>query len=110
MEQKELSRIKAKERRRLRKFLQDSPASTKGAVESLVEELVDIKIYMAQVKELLEETGFVEEYQNGANQRGKKKSVPFEVLCTLQKNYGLLHGRLVSLIVAAIEEGGETER
>jgi hypothetical protein len=108
MEQKELSRIKSRERRRLRKYLKDSPISTKGAVESLIEELTDLKGYMAQVKELLEETGFIETYQNGANQFGRKKSIPLETLSMLQKNYSTLHGRLAALIVADMpEEGSE---
>ena len=104
MDKRKITRIKNQERKRLENFLQDAPISTKGAVESIIEELCDIKAYMAEVKELLNETGFVEEYQNGANQRGKKKSVAFEVLNTLQKNYGMLQGRLSSLIVATVME------
>lgn len=107
MNERMISRIKGKERRRLKLFLQDAPASTRGAVESIVEELVTLKALIAQASEAVETCGFTEIYDNGGGQRGRRRSLEFDALLRLQKNYGLLHGRLVSLIVATVVEEGD---
>ena len=102
MDKSKLESIAKKERTRLKKFLSDAPESTKGAVESLIEEIVDTKVMLAKAKDELELTGFTEDYQNGATQRGKKRSIAFDAVLALQKNYSTLNGRLAALIVATV--------
>ena len=104
---RKINAIKKLERQRLEKFLQDAPDSCKGAVDSIVEELIDTKVLMAQAKAELEVVGVTEVYTNGANQQGTKLSTPFKALTQLQSRYAILHGRLVSLIVATLEGDDE---
>ena len=76
-----------KELRKLKKISQQLSPEKQKICASLIADLA----FMAEQLEILradiQENGWDEEYQNGANQHGRKKRVEADAYITLQKNY-----------------------
>lgn len=78
--------IKA-EKRKLAGLYRSMDAKTKKAVDSLVDEAAFMSASLYELRQIINEKGYTEEYQNGANQKGVKKCSEVEVYNTMIKNY-----------------------
>lgn len=80
---------------------------TKKSVGSLVEEAAFMGASLYQLRKIINEKGYTEEYQNGANQSGIKKCSEIEIYNVMIKNYMSIIKQLTDLIPKA--EGGKPE-
>lgn len=75
-----------KEINRLKKLFEKVPAKTLDKVKSLIENAAFMTVTLDDLQDAINRKGVVEEYQNGANQKGFKKTCEVEVYNTMVKN------------------------
>ena len=80
---------------------------TKDTVDSLVDEAAFMAASLYELREIINEKGYVETYQNGANQKGVKKCSEVEIYNTMIKNYSSVVKQLTDLIPKKQEDTGE---
>jgi len=100
---KELStdkRIK-KEYRELKKTFAGIDSNKMELVDRLIQRAAFMKIQMEDLEKSIDAEGWTEEYQNGANQTGVKKSSSAEVYLQLSKQYPTIIKQLTDLVPAA---------
>ncbi|HJA18943.1 MAG TPA: hypothetical protein H9959_03485 [Candidatus Mediterraneibacter ornithocaccae] len=78
--------IKA-EKRKLAGIYTRLDKKTKRSVDSLVDEAAFMAASLYELRKIIDEKGYTEEYQNGANQKGIKKCSEVEIYNTMIKNY-----------------------
>lgn len=78
--------IKA-EKRKLSGIYSRLDKKTKKAVDSLIDEAAFMAASLYELRQIIDEKGYTEEYQNGANQKGVKKCSEVEIYNTMIKNY-----------------------
>ena len=71
---------------------------TKKSVSSLVNEAAFMGASLYELRQIINERGYTEEYQNGENQRGVKKCSEVEVYIQLSKNYMAIMKQLTDLL------------
>ena len=98
--------IKA-EKRKLAGIYTRMDKKTKKAVDSLVDEAAFMAASFYELREIINEKGYVETYQNGANQKGVKKCSEVEIYNTMIKNYSSVVKQLTDLIPKKQEDTGE---
>lgn len=98
--------IKA-EKRKLSGIYTRLDKKTKKAVDSLVGEAAFMAASLYELREKINEKGYVEAYQNGANQKGIKKCSEVEIYNTMIKNYSSVVKQLTDLIPKKTENVGE---
>lgn len=79
--------LEKKEKRKLTAIYKKLDKDTKKSVEHLVEEAAFMAASLCELREIINEKGYTEEYQNGANQKGIKKCSEVEIYNTMIKNY-----------------------
>lgn len=94
------TRIK-KETKRLMKIFADMDSNKLAAVKALIDRLAFITVNLQDLEEDLLLEGWVEEYTNGANQAGVKKSAKADVHISLTKNLNALTKQLLDIVPAA---------
>ena len=80
------SRIKSEEAK-LRSIFKDLPDDARETTEKLIGNAAFMAATLEDLQEYINEHGCTEEYQNGENQFGKKKSSEVDVYNTMIKNY-----------------------
>lgn len=73
-------------------------AKTKKATQSLIDEAAFMSASLYELRVIINKKGYTETYQNGANQKGIKKSSEMEIYSTLIKNYNTTIKQLTDLI------------
>ena len=86
------------EKRKLTGICSKIEKKTKKAVESLIDEAAFMAASLYELRKIIEEKGYTEEYQNGANQKGVKKTSEIEIYNTMIKNYMATVKQLTDLI------------
>lgn len=71
---------------------------TKKAVDSLIEQAAFMAASLYELAEIINEKGYTEEYQNGANQKGVKKCSEVEIYNVMIKNYMSVVKQLTDLL------------
>ena len=99
-----LKRIK-KERTRLMKLFADLDENKKKTCEALIDRAAFITISLQDLEKQLNETGWVETYQNGENQYGMKKAAAADVHISLTKNLNAIMKELLNLVPPAQKKG-----
>lgn len=89
--------IKA-EKRKLAGIYTRLDKKTKKSVDSLVDEAAFMAASLYELRKIIDEKGYTEEYQNGANQKGVKKRSEVEIYNTMIKNYSAIVKQLTDLI------------
>ncbi len=79
------------------------------AVDSLIEEAAFMAASLYELRQIIDEKGYTEEYQNGANQKGVKKCSEVELYNTMIKNYTSIVKQLTDLIPKDASNGGMAE-
>lgn len=70
--------------------IKDLPAERKERALKLLEKAEFMESELTKLQEAINEKGWTEEYQNGANQHGIKKSTEGEIYNSMIKNYALI--------------------
>lgn len=82
-------KAKAKKKRitEYNKIFKDLSTGKKKLIKKAIEQAVHMEFQLDELQIALEKVGFVEEYQNGNNQYGKKESTESKAYNQLMKNY-----------------------
>lgn len=106
-EEKSKEEIIKAEKRKLAGIYTRLDPKTKKAVDSLIDEAAFMSASLYELRETINEKGYVETYQNGANQRGIKKCSEVEIYNTMIKNYSSVVKQLTDLIPKKNDSSGE---
>ena len=106
-EGKDKDEIIKEEKRKLAGIYTRMDKKTEKAVDSLVDEAAFMAASLYELREIINEKGYVETYQNGANQKGVKKCSEVEIYNTMIKNYSSVVKQLTDLIPKKQEDTGE---
>ena len=71
---------------------------TKKSINSLMNEAAFMSASLYELRQIINAKGYTEEYQNGANQKGVKKSSEIEIYNTMIKNYSAVMKQLTDLL------------
>ena len=91
----------AKEKRRLLKIFKDLEPNKLNTCKALINRAAFITVSLEDLEEQLNETGWVEVYQNGENQSGLKKAAAADVHISLTKNLNAIIKQLLELVPPA---------
>ena len=97
-EEKSKDEIIKAEKRKLAGIYTRLDKKTKKSVDSLVDEAAFMAASLYELRKIIDEKGYTEEYQNGANQKGVKKCSEVEIYNTMIKNYSAIVKQLTDLI------------
>lgn len=92
---------------KLKKCVKNSPKSIQNLAIPAIEQLAFMVTEMTKLANEIEEKGWTEKYQNGANQSGIKKSAAADSYLSLSKNYNAVLKTVKELISDA--GAGESE-
>lgn len=98
---------RSKELNKLKKIFKDIEPSKRQTVEKLISNAAFMAESLDELQEIIREKGFVEEYQNGANQFGIKKCSEVEIYNTMIKNYSSVVKQLVDLLPSGAASGSD---
>lgn len=90
-----------KEKARLMELFKDLEPNKLQTCLALIDRAAFITISLEDVEAQLNETGWVEPYQNGENQSGWKKSAAADVHISLTKNLNTIIKQLLELVPPA---------
>ena len=76
-----------KEFAKLKKSLKGIDESRKLTIEKLLQEAAFMTVTLDETRQIIARDGIIEEYQNGANQKGLKKSSAVEVYDKMMTTY-----------------------
>ena len=94
----DLEKIK-QERARLDGIYKDLPQDIKKTADKLIANAAFMAVTLDSLAAIISEKGCTEQYQNGANQSGTKKSVEVDVYNTMIKNYKSIVDTLLGLLL-----------
>lgn len=97
-EEKTKEEIIKAEKRKLAGIYTRLDKKTKRSVDSLVDEAAFMAASLYELRKIIDEKGYTEEYQNGANQKGIKKCSEVEIYNTMIKNYSSVVKQLTDLL------------
>ena len=86
------------EKNKLNRMFKEIEEKKKKTVEKLVMNAAFMAISLEDLQKIINEKGYTEEYQNGANQRGVKKCSEVEIYNTMIKNYSSVIKQLTDLL------------
>lgn len=89
--------IKA-EKEKLNGIYSKLESKTKKSVSSLIDEAAFMAASLYELRKIINEKGYTEEYFNGANQHGTKKCSEVEIYINLSKNYMSIMKQLTDLL------------
>lgn len=87
-----------KEKKKLEGIIKGIPEDKKKLVEGLIADASFMAEQLEVLRQHIIENGWSEEYQNGANQRGKKTSVEAEMYVKVQKSYASIIRQLTDFL------------
>ena len=90
-----------REKKRLQELFKDLDPNKLKTCQALIDRAAFITISLQDLEEQLNETGWVEEYQNGENQSGRKKAAAADVHISLTKNLNAIVKQLLELVPPA---------
>ena len=93
-----------KEKKRLQEIFKDMEPNKLSTCQALIDRAAFITISLQDLEEHLNETGWVEPYQNGENQSGLKKAAAADVHISLTKNLNAIVKQLLDLVPPAQKE------
>lgn len=98
-----------KEKKKLDKIIKDIPADKKQLVEGLVADASFMAEQLEILRDYIAVNGWSEEYQNGANQRGKKTCVEADMYVKVQKSYSAVIKQLTDFLPKDTSENNNDE-
>ena len=98
-----------KEKKRLDALFKDLDENKLKTCRALIDRAAFITISLQDLEVQLNETGWVETYQNGENQSGMKKAAAADVHISLTKNLNAIVKQLLDLVPPAQKASRLTE-
>jgi ribosomal protein RSM22 (predicted rRNA methylase) len=86
------------EKKKLQGIYSKLETKTKRSVSSLIDEAAFMAASLYELRQIINEKGYTEEYQNGANQSGTKRSSEVDIYIQLEKNYASVIKQLTDLL------------
>lgn len=86
-----------KEISRLKKVFKDLDKNLLQTVDSLIRTAAFMSVSLEELQEIINEEGYTEEYQNGANQSGRKQSEEIKTHIAMTKNHAVIMKQLADL-------------
>lgn len=83
---------------RLLEYYKPLPPHKLGVVLPLIQNSAFMKVTLEDLQEIINQQGCSDEYQNGANQKGKKSSAELQSYNALIKNYTTVQKQLVAML------------
>lgn len=96
-----------KEKKKLEGIIKDIPEDKKKLVEGLIADASFMAEQLEVLRTYIAKNGWSEEYQNGANQRGKKTSVEADMYVKVQKAYQSIIRQLNDFIPTGTASKGD---
>lgn len=96
-EKKRKAKIK-KETKRLNEIFKNIETNRSKLVESLIADAAFQRVTLEETREIISRDGVIEVYQNGANQKGIKKSSAVEVYDKMVNTYSKIIKQLCDLL------------
>lgn len=93
-----------------KKIIKSLPKNKREIAEKLLEKIEFMETELGNLQAILKEKGWTEEYQNGPNQYGIKKSAEAEVYNNLIKNYNATIKALIDIVPDAFDPSNEIEK
>ena len=78
-------------------------------IEPSLIQAAKMELYIVDLARQLDDAGFVETYQNGENQTGKKESTESRAYSTMVKNYNAVIRTLLGCLPESEQKGAEDE-
>lgn len=94
----------AREQRRLKRIFSGLEPNKLKTIDALINRAAFLTVSLQDLEETLNRDGWVEEYQNGKNQTGTKRSVAADMHIALTKNLSTIMKQLVDLVPPAQRE------
>lgn len=98
-----------KEKKRLKTLFKNLDENKKKLVTPLIEKAAFMSIELDGLEQIIIKKGWTEEYQNGQNQKGIKKSSAGENYIALSKNYTAIIKQLTDLVPTAKRKDSKLE-
>ena len=98
-----------KELKKLKSIVKNIPKDKKKIVEGLIADAAFMAEQLEILRDHIAEYGWSEEYQNGANQKGKKSSVEADSYIKMQKSYAAVIKQLTDLLPTEDENAAKDE-
>lgn len=87
-----------KEKRRLTALFKNIEQKMKKLTVSLIDNAAFMSTSLEELQKIINKKGYTEEYQNGANQKGVKKTSEVELYNTMIKNHMQIMKQLCELL------------
>lgn len=71
---------------------------TKNSITNLINEAAFMSVSLAELRAIINKKGYIEEYQNGENQKGIKKAAEVDIYNSLIKHYMAIMKQLLDLL------------
>lgn len=94
---------------KINKVFKELDENKKKIVTPLIQKAAFMHVELEELQKTIEVEGCVDEYQNGANQWGKKKSAEVDVYNTMIKNYTAIIKTLTDMAPAAPKKKSKLE-
>lgn len=98
-----------KELKKLNEIVKAIPEDKKKLVEGLIADASFMAEQLEYLRGYIAKNGWSEEYQNGANQKGKKTSVEAEMYVKVQKSYASVIRQLTDFLPTENKAGNNDE-
>ena len=93
----------------LKRIFSEVDADKMKVIEPSLIQAARMELYIVDLANQLDEVGFVEMYQNGENQTGKKESTESKAYSTMVKNYNAVIRTLLSCLPESEQKDAEDE-
>lgn len=92
-----------KEKKRLEEVFKNIETTKTKLIEKLIDEAAFQAVTLEETREIIKRDGVIEEYQNGANQRGIKKSSAVEVYDKMVNTYSRIIKQMCELLPERVD-------
>ena len=87
-----------REIKRLNKIFANLTQDAAQVAEKLIENAAFMTVSLSELQRIINEKGYTEEYQNGENQFGTKKSSEVDIYNTMIKNFNTTMKQLIDML------------
>ena len=87
-----------KEVAKLTRIFKTLSTGTKNSITNLINEAAFMSVSLAELRAIINKKGYIEEYQNGENQKGIKKAAEVDIYNSLIKHYMAIMKQLLDLL------------
>lgn len=87
-----------KEVSKLTRTFKSLSTGTKSSITNLINEAAFMSVSLSELRAIINKKGYIEEYQNGENQKGIKKAAEVDIYNSLIKHYMAIMKQLLDLL------------